>query len=114
MIRNLFSDVPRQLSDELVDVLAVGNQVRIERIVSTGHSSPTDFWYDQDEHEWIVVLKGEAKLRFQDDDQSVRMIPGDHLHIPAHRKHRVEWTTPNEPTVWLAAFYAPRSKESGT
>jgi len=25
--------------------------------------------------------------------------------IAAHRKHRVEWTTPDEPTVWLAVFF---------
>jgi cupin 2 domain-containing protein len=113
MNRNLFRDIPNRLSDELVEILASGNQIRIERIVSTGHSSPHDFWYDQDEHEWIVVLKGEARLRFQGDEESIRMIPGDHIQIPAHRKHRVEWTTPNEPTVWLAVFYAPHSKDSG-
>lgn len=101
---NLFASVPTSLHEELVEVLAENQHVRIERIVSTGHASPKGFWYDQKEHEWMVVLKGEAKLRF-DNDESVPLKPGDHLLIPAHRKHRVEWTTPNEPTVWLAVFY---------
>ena len=100
---NLFADFPSNLREELVKVLAFGAAVRIERIVSHGHASPDDFWYDQDQHEWVVVLKGAATLRFE--DETVEMKPGDFLNIPAHRRHRVEWTTPDEPTVWLAVFY---------
>ncbi len=101
---NLFTDLPTTLPEELVEVLAENQHVRIERIVSTGHASPVGFWYDQDEFEWVVVLKGEAKLLFE-DGETVEMTPGDHVLIPAHWKHRVEWTTPDEPTVWLAVFY---------
>lgn len=101
---NLFEDVPTQLPSELIEVLAEGESVRIERIVSTGHSTDPDNWYDQEQDEWVVVLKGEAKLRF-DDGELVTMTPGDHLLIPAHRRHRVEWTTPDEPTVWIAVFF---------
>jgi cupin 2 domain-containing protein len=101
---NLFADVPAAVPDELVDVLARSTNVRIERIVSTGQSSPEDFWYDQDENEWVTVLKGEGQILF-DDGQSVQLLIGDHVLIPAHRKHRVEWTTPEEPTIWLAVFY---------
>ena len=103
-MNNLFADLPTILSEELIEVLTENRHVRIERIVSTGHSSPDDFWYDQDEHEWVIVLKGAALLVF-DDGESVRMKPGDHILIPAHRNHRVEWTSPREPTVWLAIFY---------
>jgi len=103
-MRNLFDDIPSKLSQELVTVLAEEQHVRIERIVSTGQSSPKEFWYDQDEHEWVVVLKGEAKLVFE-AGESVALRPGDHVHIPAHKKHRVEWTTPDEVTIWLAVFY---------
>lgn len=102
--RNLFADLPITLHEELVSVLAENQHVRIERIVSTGHASPKEFWYDQDQHEWVIVLKGDAKLVFY-DGESVRMTPGDHLLIAAHRKHRVEWTTSDEPTVWLAVFF---------
>ena len=104
-MNNIFVDLPSQLPKELVDVLAKNQHVRIERIVSTGHASPKGFWYDQEEAEWVVVLKGEAKLLFEGENQPINMRPGDHVLIPAHRKHRVEWTTPDEPTVWLAVFY---------
>jgi cupin 2 domain-containing protein len=102
---NLFADLPSELPDELIQTLVAAPNVCIERIVSHGHASPPGFWYDQDEAEWVVVLKGAARLRFEGDGQPVEMRPGDFVNIPAHRRHRVEWTTPNEPTVWLAVFY---------
>lgn len=101
---NLFADLPASLPEELVTVLSENAGVRIERIVSTGHASPEGFWYNQDEHEWVVVLKGKATLAFE-DGETLRMLPGDHILIPAHRRHRVEWTSPDEPTIWLAVFY---------
>ncbi|REJ82678.1 MAG: cupin domain-containing protein [Planctomycetota bacterium] len=101
---NLFAGLPNQLAEELVEVLVEDRDVRIERIVSTGHTSPEGFWYDQDENEWVVVLKGEAKLVLE-NGESVQMRPGDWINIPAHEKHRVEWTTNDAPTVWLAVFY---------
>ncbi len=102
---NLFEDLPTTaLPDELVNVLAGNSNVRIERIVSNGHASPEGFWFDQKEHEWIVVLQGEATLTF-DDGESLQMTRGIHTLIPAHRKHRVEWTSHDEPTIWLAVFY---------
>ena len=104
-MNNLFQDLPNSLPEELIEVLAEFTSVRIERIISTGQKSPEDFWYDQDEHEWVVVLKGEAKLLFEDSSSPVHMKSGDHILISAHQKHRVEWTTPEEPTVWLAVFY---------
>lgn len=101
---NLFADLPTAVPEELVNILAQSTNVRIERIVSTGHASPKDFWHDQDEHEWVIVLQGEGKLTFENADE-VYMKPGDHVLIPAHQKHRVEWTSADEPTVWLAVFY---------
>ena len=103
-MNNLFADIPSKLPKELVEVLAENNHVRIEQIISTGQASPDGFWYDQEQAEWVVVLKGEAKLLFEGDDEPVHLKMGDHINIPAHRKHRVEWTTPDEPTVWLAVF----------
>ena len=101
---NLFVNLASTVSEELTHVLASSNSVRIERIVSTGHSSPEGFWFDQDEHEWVVVLKGDARLAFE-NAETIYLKPGDHVNIPAHRKHRVEWTMPELPTVWLAVFY---------
>jgi cupin 2 domain-containing protein len=102
---NLLSQLPSKLPTELVETVVKSKHVRIERIVSTGHASPKGFWYDQDEAEWVVVLRGEAKLLFEGEPQPVHLKPGDHATIPAHERHRVEWTTPKEPTVWLAVFY---------
>jgi len=95
-MNNLFESLSLSSADEIVDVLAEGRSVRIERIVSNGHSSPPDFWYDQDEHEWIAVLQGEAMLELP-GEVAVRMRPGDTRLIRAHQKHRVAWTSPDEP-----------------
>ena len=102
---NLFASLPKRLPEELVTVLAQTPHVRIEHIVSTGQRGKPGFWYDQEEHEWVVVLKGHAKLLFEGEDEPITMRPGDFINIPAHQKHRVEWTTPDEPTIWLAVFY---------
>jgi cupin 2 domain-containing protein len=100
---NLFCNLLADLPDELFETLAVSKHVRIERIVSHGHVSPEEFWYDQDQHEWVIVLQGAARLCFE--DQAIEMKPGDFVNIPAHKKHRVDWTTPDEPTIWLAVHY---------
>jgi cupin 2 domain-containing protein len=104
-MNNLFSPLPTDLPEELTEVLAESNSIRIERIVSHSHASPEGFWYDQNENEWVVVLKGKAKLLFEGDDEPLEMGPGDFVNIPAHKRHRVEWTTGDEPTIWLAVFY---------
>jgi cupin 2 domain-containing protein len=103
---NLFADLPKELPDELITTLLAAANVRIERIVSHGHASPRDFWYDQDQHEWVVLLKGAARLRFEDG--IMEMKPGDYVNIPAHKRHRVEWTPPDEPTIWLAVHYGDK------
>jgi cupin 2 domain-containing protein len=104
-MKNLFSNIPAELPQELVEVLLDTANVRIERIVSYGQSSPDDFWYDEPSDEWVAVLKGAARLRFEGHN-SVEMRTGDCVNVPAHQKHRVEWTSPNEPTIWLAIHYA--------
>ena len=105
-MRNLFRDLPAApLPEELVEILAAGTGVRVERIVSTGQASPAGFWYDQDEHEWVMVASGRAGIAFDDGAEPVALAAGDHLLIPAHRRHRVAWTAPDMPTVWLAVFF---------
>ena len=91
------------MPDELTETLAEGRHVHIERIVLTAMLHPQGFWYDQDQHEWVIVLKGAARYAFE--DQTIEMRPGDFVNIPAHKKHRVDWTTPDEPTIWLAVHY---------
>jgi cupin 2 domain-containing protein len=103
MPTNLFTDLPRDPPEELFTALVQAPRVRIERIVSHGHKSPDGVWYDQLTSEWVLVLQGAAKIEFA--DRTVEMGPGDYLDIPAHRKHRVAWTTPDEHTIWLAVHY---------
>ena len=103
-VANIFDNLPEQAKDEVFDDLLRAESVRIERIVSQGHTSPEEGWYDQDEHEWVIVLRGGARIAF-DDGGEVALTAGDYLHIPAHRRHRVSWTDPSQPTVWLAVFH---------
>jgi cupin 2 domain-containing protein len=104
-LRNLFADLPASLPQELIEVLLDRDHVRLERIVSTGQSTPPDTWYDQNSTEWVIVLRGSAVLRFEDEAEPVVMREGDYVEIAPHRRHRVERTDPNEPTVWLAIHY---------
>ena len=104
-VTHLFDDLLAELPQELVTTLLSAGGIRIERIVSQGHASPDGFWYDQPLSEWVIVLKGRARLRFEGDHASIEMRPGDCVNIAAHRRHRVEWTSPDEPTVWLAVHY---------
>jgi len=102
---NLFADIPAQLPQELVDVLVDEPAVRIERIVSRGHSSAADAWYDQQQHEFVLLLSGGARLQFESPARSVELVAGDHLLIPAHQRHRVAWTADGQDSVWLAVFF---------
>jgi cupin 2 domain-containing protein len=105
---NLFTDVPATIPAELTTALLESSHVRIERIVSHGQASPPGFWYDQPQHEWVAVFRGRARMRFEGEPDAQELGPGDFVHIPARRRHRVEWTTPDEPTIWLAVHYEHR------
>jgi cupin 2 domain-containing protein len=105
---NLLRDLPPSGAGEVVERLAGGEAVRIERIVSRGEASPAGFWYDQDEAEFVLVLSGAARLRFA-DGELMALGPGDWADIAPHRRHRVDWTDAVQPTVWLAVFYGPDS-----
>lgn len=101
---NLYDDIPAALPQEVYTELLKSGSVRIERILSLGQASPESGWYDQDEHEWVLVLQGEGELTFENGD-CIRLAAGDCLNIPAHSRHRVSWTDPTQVTIWLAVFY---------
>lgn len=105
MKNSIFADIPSELPDEFFDDIVKAPNVRIERIVSKGHITPSGDWYDQDENEWVMVVKGQAKLLFETDMNEVNLQEGEHINIPAHQRHRVTWTDPSQETVWLAVFY---------
>jgi cupin 2 domain-containing protein len=102
---NLFTAIPPEFSQEITQVLLAAKNFRLERIVSNGQATPPGEWYNQDAHEWVALLSGGAGLRFEDEAKPRVLRPGDCLLIPAHRRHRVEWTDPGTPTVWLALHY---------
>lgn len=103
-MNNIFDAIPENIDTEIFELLAKSETTRIERIISKGHKSPDSGWYDQDENEWVLVLRGEAILLFE-DGTSVNLKAGDYINIPAHKKHKVEWTDPKIETVWLAVHY---------
>lgn len=110
MAGNLFEPCPQARAAEVTERLAGGAGVRVERIVSHGQASPPGFWYEQAEDEWVAVLSGRARLDFGDGG-SRDLAPGDHVLLPAGLRHRVGWTDPAQPTVWLAVFWAPEGRD---
>jgi cupin 2 domain-containing protein len=102
---NFLRNLPDARAGEAADTIFAAPGLRIERIVSLGQRSPPGFWYDQPQAEWVLLLQGAARLRFADEKEDRVLGPGDWVHIVAHRRHRVEWTDPATPTVWLAVFY---------
>ena len=100
---NLFADVSvASAGEEAFSEIFARPGLKIERIVSQGQASPPEFWYDQAWNEWVIVLKGSATLQFQDEPATRALGEGDYVFIPARKRHRVEWTDPQQPTIWLA------------
>jgi cupin 2 domain-containing protein len=98
-VENIFRDLPELSSQEEVSTLFQNSCGKIARIVSQAYSGSPGFWYDQDDDEWVMVVRGEATLEFE-GGELVRMKEGDHVTIPRHVKHRVAET--DAQTIWLA------------
>ncbi len=110
MAGNLFAGLPLVTeTTERIETLLARPGVRIERIVSSGQSSPPGFWYEQADAEWVLLVSGEALLRFEDETEARRLRPGDWLQIEPLHRHRVDWTATDAPTVWLAVHFADAS-----
>ena len=104
LLNNVFRGIPANLPQELFECLAESEDVRIERIVSRGHTTVPGEWYDQERSEWVLLLRGRAIIAFA-EKASVTLEAGDYVNIAAHERHRVEWTLPDEDTIWLAVHY---------
>ncbi|MBS1138801.1 MAG: hypothetical protein H6R13_254 [Proteobacteria bacterium] len=103
MLDNLFASLPPiGTEDEAFSTLLAEPGLVVQRIVSTGQSSPPGFWYEQPEAEWVLLISGEALLRFEDETEARRLQPGCYIDIAPGRRHRVEWTAPDKQTIWLA------------
>jgi cupin 2 domain-containing protein len=103
---NIFAQLSPSLSEEVFEEIIHGEKFRLERIISSGQATPDGEWYDQEQHEWVVLLSGAAGLRFEGEEALRILSPGDFVNIPAHIRHRVEWTDDKQATVWLALHYS--------
>ena len=104
-MKNMFADIPDAIPEEIFETIIEKESFRLERIVSDGQLTAEDEWYDEDENEWFILLKGSAGLLLEGDEEPLVLKPGDYLNLPAHRRHKVVWTDANEKTVWLALHY---------
>ncbi len=108
-MKNILDNIPTQISEEVFKNIFHTENIRMERIISKGQTTPEGEWYDQDKNEWVLIIKGKAKLllekqRGQTEDTIVVLNAGDYLNIPAHVRHRVTWTDEKRPTIWLAVL----------
>lgn len=104
ILNNIFESLPKDLQSEVVENIVQSGDIRIERIVSKGQATPQSQWYDQAHNEWVIVLKGEAIIGLENNTEH-HLVPGSYLNLPAHTKHRVNWTTSESETIWLAIHY---------
>ncbi|HOD74448.1 MAG TPA: cupin domain-containing protein [Syntrophorhabdaceae bacterium] len=104
--QNVFSPIPSDIPDEIFETIAASGTVRIERIVSRGQATPQGSWYDEELAEWVILLKGSADILFEGEATAVTLLPGDHILIPPHRRHRVTRTDDEAPTIWVAVYFA--------
>ncbi len=102
---NIFAGIPETLDAERIETLLDRPSFGLERILSRGHATPEGEWYDQDRDEWVLLLKGSAALRIEGESDPFVLTPGDYLLLPAHVRHRVEWTDAATDTIWLALHF---------
>jgi cupin 2 domain-containing protein len=102
---DLFDGIQGETGVELFEKLILLDGLKIERIVSKGHATPIGDWYDQDWHEWVLLVSGEALIRLESEHESRHLRVGHWLLLPAHCRHRVEWTLPGHETIWLALHW---------
>jgi cupin 2 domain-containing protein len=100
-MQNIYELPPVLDQLEKFEPIVSGKNIQIERIISTGQTTPSGQWYDQELDEWVILLQGEAELSYADDTR-IRLKAGDYLLIPAHTKHRVEYTSIEPACIWLA------------
>ncbi|MBZ0184398.1 MAG: cupin domain-containing protein [Melioribacteraceae bacterium] len=103
-VNNIYKNIPSDIPEELFEIISEKDNIKIERIISDGHSTPDDYWYDQDKDEFVILLKGNAVLLFENDER-VDLSEGDYVVIPKHCRHKVLSTSKETKTIWLAVHY---------
>ncbi|SMF93761.1 cupin 2 domain-containing protein [Methylomagnum ishizawai] len=112
LLARLLADLPESLDAERFETVLETPAFRLERILSLGHATPPGEWYDQSWDEWVMLVRGGAALVIEGRAEVLVLNPGDAVLLPAHCRHRVEWTRPGEPTVWLALHF-PHPEPTG-
>jgi cupin 2 domain-containing protein len=107
MMNNIYARIPEGFREEMFEDILHGGAFKLKRVVSQGQATALGQWYDQDRDEWVVLLSGSAGIRVEGQEEVMVLKPGDYVHLPAHQKHRVEWTDAKAATVWLAIYYQP-------
>ena len=102
---NIFTCIPEQLDQEYFECIFKNDNLIVERIISMGHVTPEGEWYDQNKDEWVMLIQGQALVLFDHPKKEIMLFEGDYLLIPAHLRHRVEWTLPDAITLWLAIHF---------
>jgi len=102
IMNSMLTELPTDRGQEHFEDLLTRPGVKLERIVTYGQTTPSGEWYDQAWDEWVMLVQGEAKLLLEQEEQLLHMKPGDHVYLPAHCRHRVEWTPQDQTTIWLA------------
>ena len=103
-LQNIFTEIPDELPTEAFEKIIRNKSFTLERVISKGHATPKGEWYDQNKNEWVMLLKGSAGLLIEGENV-MTLKPGDYINLPAHVRHRVEWTDPVEETIWLALHF---------
>ena len=101
---NIFTNIPKQMSGEIFENIISKDNIKIQRIVSKGDTTPKDEWYNQEDDEWVIIMQGEAVLSFE-NQKNIKLKAGEYINIPAYTKHRVSWTIETQETIWLAIHY---------
>jgi len=102
---NIYSHIPNSKRKEVFQALLHNKNVKIERIISCGQATKKDKWLKTRHVEWVILLKGAAKLKFRKNNRLFNLKSGDYILIPANTPHRVEWTHPRTKTIWLAVHF---------
>lgn len=99
---SIFNEVEILRGEEFFETLHSGRNIKIERIISLDHSTPDNEIYDQGWDEWVMVVTGNAIIRFLEPEVDIELQDGDFVFIPAQKKHRVIFTDKEKITIWLA------------
>jgi len=101
---NIFEDIPERLQEELFEDIIVSQNIKIQRIVSDGHTTKKGSWYESSQNEWVIIIQGNATITFEDENDTILNV-GEYINIPMFKKHRVSSTSKDEKTIWLAIHY---------